>query len=550
MLSSTTAIGASPLENHECYDKEITSYVVEIPTNQHNKPEVIAAKETELKNLQDYETYEEVQDTGQDRITSRWVVTMKEAHDGQKTKCKARLVARGFQEEEPPLSDSPTVLRESNKLFTAVAANEGFKVLSIDIRAAFLQSKELKREVFLVPPKDILKPGILWKLRKPLYGLNDASRRFWLRVKEVFGNEDMKTLPGDEAFYYKHVGDNLVGMVITHVDDFQIAGRDEFIDPLIEKLESSLTVSKVERDRFRFTGIDVQTVADGIVTSMEDYAQSIEEIKEIRRDKKDSPLTKTEMKLYRKYVGKLNWLAENTRPDLAIWALNLSKKNSNATIGDLKKINQVVKKVRGRQSKVKFSVIGNKEDLVIQSVGDASYKCDAPSIGGNLILLGNKKTSRASPIFWKSKQIPKVCHSAKDAETRNIMTNVDISVYLSQQLTTLLFGHGQKMIPVQIYSDSLPLLDSIASSKQVEQKLLRNTMSDLKQKLIDGDVRSYSWIETKEMTADILTKEGGDIENVLEVVRENVFRNANTQKNMVTYVDNEFTVQNPLVGKK
>ena len=145
-----------------------------------------------------------MEDSGQDRITSRWVITMKEAHDGQKTKFKARLVARGFQEEEPPLSDSPTVLRESNKLFTAVAANESFEIASIDIRAAFLQSKELKRDVYLVPPKDIAKPGILWKLKKPLYGLNDASRRFWLRVQDVFRNENLKSLPGDEAFYYKH----------------------------------------------------------------------------------------------------------------------------------------------------------------------------------------------------------------------------------------------------------------------------------------------------------------------------------------------------------
>ena len=45
------------------------------------------------------------------------------------------------------MSDSPTVMRESNKLFTAIAANEGLSLMSIDIRVAFLQSKELKREV-------------------------------------------------------------------------------------------------------------------------------------------------------------------------------------------------------------------------------------------------------------------------------------------------------------------------------------------------------------------------------------------------------------------
>ena len=110
-----------------------------------------------------------------------------------------------------------------------------------------------------------------------------------------------------------------------------------------------------------------------------------------------------------------------------------------------------------------------------------------------------------------------MCHSAEDAEMRNILTNVDTAAYLSQQLSILLFGKSEVRIPVKVYTDSLPLLESIASSRQVIQRLLRNTMNDLKQKLIDGDVQSYSWIDTKSMIADILTKEGGEIEAILEV---------------------------------
>ena len=73
------------------------------------------------------------------------------------------------------------------KLFFAVAANQDFKLRSIDIRVAFLQVRELDRDAFLMPPKDIRKEGYVWKLKMPLYGLNDASRKFWLRVKDLFG---------------------------------------------------------------------------------------------------------------------------------------------------------------------------------------------------------------------------------------------------------------------------------------------------------------------------------------------------------------------------
>ena len=243
-------------------------------------------------------------------------------------------------------------------------------------------------------------------------------------------------------------------------------------------------------------------------------------------------------------------MAENTRPDLAIWALNLSKQNAKATIGDLKKINQTVKKVKNRQSKVQFKHIGRKEDLVVHAIGDASYKCDGPSIGGRLIMLGSKYSTEVNPLYWKSKQIKNVCHSAKDAETRNIMSVVDTAVYMSEQLSVLLFGTAQQQVPVKIYTDSKPLLDSIASSKQVEQKLLRNTMTDLKMKLESGIVNNYSWVETKAMTADILTKENGNLENILEVIRENVFRKANENQNVVQFQDGEMIVQNPLLRKE
>ena len=44
----------------------------------------------------------------------------------------------------------------------------------------------MDREVFVEPPSDVKKQGIIWKLMKPLYRLDDASRKFWLRVKDVF----------------------------------------------------------------------------------------------------------------------------------------------------------------------------------------------------------------------------------------------------------------------------------------------------------------------------------------------------------------------------
>jgi hypothetical protein len=329
--------------------------MVEVPVREHKKVEVVEAKEKELDNLIKYGVFEEVVDEGQDTIGSRWVIIKKEKADGQKTNYKGRLVARGFQEKEAPQSDSPTMLRESMKLFFSVAANEGFVLRSIDIRAAFLQAKELDREIFLLPPKDVKKDGLIWKLKKPLYGLNDASRKFWLKVKTVFMDIVLKRFEGDEAVYFKYDNNgNLDGMVSTHVDDFNLAGSKNFVTMVTRKIQAALDVSKIEDGSFRFTGIDVEQMDDGsIVISMKDYAKSLEEIK-IREDRSDENLTREEMKVLRKYVGKLNWLAANTRPDIAIHALELAKKQKSATLKDLRSINRILKKVEEKESKVKW----------------------------------------------------------------------------------------------------------------------------------------------------------------------------------------------------
>merc|ERR1712243_492428 len=137
-----------------------------------------------------------------------------------------------------------------------------------------------------------------------------------------------------------------MGLIISHVDDFTIAGTQEFVQWIVAGIEEKFTVSKVEEDNFRFTGLDVKTTYGKIEVAMEDYAESIQEIKEIRKVKRDEKLTKAELKEYRKYTGKISWLAQGTRPDLSYSSLNLAKKNNSATISDLRNVNSLVDKLK------------------------------------------------------------------------------------------------------------------------------------------------------------------------------------------------------------
>ena len=51
-------------------------------------------------------------------------------------------------------------------------------------RSAFLLGKEIDRVVYLTPPTEFEKKDIVWKLNTCIYGLSDASRNWYSRVKE------------------------------------------------------------------------------------------------------------------------------------------------------------------------------------------------------------------------------------------------------------------------------------------------------------------------------------------------------------------------------
>ena len=77
------------LVKHECFD-DISVFTVEVPVREHKMPEVIEAKDNEIKNLEKYGVFEEVKYEGQETVGSRWVITKKEKADGQKKECKRK----------------------------------------------------------------------------------------------------------------------------------------------------------------------------------------------------------------------------------------------------------------------------------------------------------------------------------------------------------------------------------------------------------------------------------------------------------------------------
>ena len=69
---------------------------------------------------------------------------------------------------------------------------------------------------------------MLWKLNKCVYGLNEASRNWYNRVKDELIKAGMQKSKYDDAPFYYKSKDACQGIQVVHVDDFQYSGSAEF----------------------------------------------------------------------------------------------------------------------------------------------------------------------------------------------------------------------------------------------------------------------------------------------------------------------------------
>ena len=480
---------------------------------------------------------------GKPLIGLKWVITESETQDGQKQKVKARLVCKGYQEEFQPQSDSPTIGRSNLLVFTAVAANNNFHIWAIDIKGAYLQSNPIDRDSFVRPPPDIqqtMDDDIVWKLNKPMYGLDDSGRKCYLKIKEILTEVKFEEMNEDNALFYIHQSSHLVAMISCHVDNFKIVSSEEYSPKIIDTISKSLTISKIDKDSFRFTGVDFTRTNDSITISMEDYTNSQTKIDHFRTGPKEDPLTKIEHKLYRKKVGQLSWLASNVRPDLCFPVQSLSQKSARPTLEDLKKINFVVTLAKSQESKGVFKYVDSPKYLQIYGVSDASWSVKGSPVSGTVFMLGSSRSTRVSTLTWKSKTILNPTKSVKDAETRSFSLNTENSIHLSKMVERLHFGDVKKRIPVKCFTDNRPLLETIASTKSPANKGMLDVIRYLKDKLSWEEVSSYSWLSTKWMISDFLMKQMKISGDVWDIFHHGVWEEGASCYNLVPKKGLEF----------
>ena len=302
------------------YESDLdTQLVFNTKIPEREDPGILAAKDGEINQLRKFDVFEEVKDMGQKKISTTWVIT--ERVKGTGKVFKARLCCRGYEENiGADLSvESPTTEKVSIRIFLALCAIKQWNVRSLDIKAAFLQSDEIGRNIFVQPPRGYKREGTIWRLKRPLYGLNDAGRQWYFTLKDFLKTLGFTTSPYDKAMFYLIKDGKLQGIMNVHVDDIIWGGNCKFQEAM-KQIGKKFELSKSAEGALRYVGIDIGYLEESRELTMSQKSYQVEVDKAVKEQIKDAD-DKTELirdllTAYQSAVGKLNWLACNTRPDL------------------------------------------------------------------------------------------------------------------------------------------------------------------------------------------------------------------------------------------
>ena len=361
--------------------------------------------------------------------------------------------------------------------------------------------KETERDIYVKPPAEAKKEGIIWRLNKVAYGLCHAKELCKLECKQS---------QLDKALFRWYV--NVEGVFVMHVDCFLYAWTENFKKIVITKIQRKLKVGKHMEGNFRYVGLDITQTEEGVIAEQNNKISSIQPIPISLKCKSEkyAELNQEDIGELRAVIGQLNWLSACTIPDISFNVLELSTAIKHPLVEDLTRANKLVHMLKADASRILFPVLSAVEELQIDVYCDASWGNlgDGSSAEGYVILLSGPN-KQCCPIFWSNNKIFRKVQSTLSAETLSAYDAVDEAIYIGHMLTELYYDdYFQNKIPVIVYTDNQSLHDNIHSTKQVKEKRLRITLTGIQESLKGGDIKKIMWISNKCQSADCLTKKG------------------------------------------
>ena len=418
-------------------------------------------------------------------------------------------------------------------LVRATPPPESWDILSFDVETAFLNGNDLPRELYCFPPPDVkgINPRRLWRLLKGVFGLSEAPRLWWLRIRGdllATGWIEIKSAPA--TFILKDAAGKLCGVMALHVDDGLLCGDGARYKRALEELmkRAPLKVYKPQGSHITFTGrkIGQDPHTKEISISQKGYFDDVEAIPVDRQRRKrlNDKLTEKEMTQLRSLVGKLAWPARETMPQLGFGVSEIQQAMAEATVERLLEANALLRKARKLETESCEIKIPNIEldRVCMVAFSDASFG-NMPrhgSQGGYIILVCNRdvatKETAAAAVQWGSHRIKRVVKSTLASEAAALaeaQDNLEYARVLFAEMLGFDTGPGGRQwqealgeIPGYLVVDAKSLYDSLEKPGSMpKEKRVALDLAAVREAL-SRDSDHARWVPTRHMLADALTK--------------------------------------------
>ena len=167
---------------------------------------------------------------GHKALTCKWVFKTKLDCNGNVERHKPKIVAKGFNQKECidySETFSHVSRKDSHKIIMALVAHYDIELHQMDVKTAFLNG-DLHEEVYFRRLEGFIIEGqkdMVCKLKKSIYGLNQASRQWYLKFDETITKFSFKENIVDPCIYLKISGSKFIFLVM-YVDDILLANSD------------------------------------------------------------------------------------------------------------------------------------------------------------------------------------------------------------------------------------------------------------------------------------------------------------------------------------
>lgn len=475
--------------------------------------EWLNAMKEEMKALQNNKTWDLVElPRGGKLIGCKWVFKTKQTVNGEK-KYRARLVAKEFSQKYGENYDeifAPVVKQTTFRSLLAIASYRKMKVRHIDVKTAFLYG-ELDSDIYLKQPEGFVvtgKEGLACKLKHSLYGLKQSARCWNLCINRILIDSGFRRGKAEPCLYVKGDADSIT-YILIYVDDIIVASKtDDEIDNVVRTLKSNFEITELG-DLKLYLGIEVSLKNGLFYLSQENYIEKIlnafnledAKISSIPMDpgylKENSHNLLENNNLYRKAIGSLLYVSNNTRPDIAVAVSILSRKISNPNDNDWTEVKRVLKYLKGTKN-LKLCV-GTKSNIELKGFADADWAGDTndrKSTSGFIFKLGD------AVISYASRKQTNVTLSSTEAEFVALAEASQELLWIIQ----LMKEFEIDLISPTIYEDNQSCLKILEDEKICP----RSKHIDVKYYFIRDLWKSkavlYEYCPTDSMLADILTK--------------------------------------------